>query len=115
MLVEDDAAYNIWDGLPDKSHLESVNNRDHLNRTMMDKSERQDWTYQLWCKQITKYITEGSRGIWEYKKCNKGFLRVKKKRLGLQEKFEKTMGYKGKGVDLRSGFNITKDMSSIHE
>ena len=73
--TNDDLSYNIWDGLPDNSHLIFNNNKDHLNRTMMDTTECKLWINQLWNHQISMFIKEGSRYEWEYKKCNNKFFK----------------------------------------
>lgn len=78
----DDASYNIWDGLPDNSHLDLHNKEDHLGRKIMNVKDREEWISQIWTKQVVDLIKEGNRDDWEYKKGNNKIFKNKKREQG---------------------------------
>ena len=47
IISHDDMSYNVWDGLPDDSHLNLHDSKDHLGRTLMNTKDRDEWTSQL--------------------------------------------------------------------
>ena len=42
--ADDDLSYNVWNGFPNNNHLDISRDKDHLNRSMMDRSDRNEWT-----------------------------------------------------------------------
>ena len=110
----DDHSYNIWDGLPDDTHLNFNTNKDHLQRALMDVNDRREWTNQLQNKQIINIIKESSRFEWGYKRVNKRFLKHNRSN-GIRVKCEN--GRKDIGIkkDWNGNMTDTRENSLIIE